>query len=97
MFLQIVSSLLAALNPFPLRVLFVLILLSIPSAVCAQETGEPPDPVKTFNRAQDLHEKGDLRGAIALYEKALAELPEFPEAEYQRGMAYLAVKDEAAA
>ena len=70
----------------------------IPRSVSGQEAAEPPtDPVVIFNKAQDLHEKGDLRGAVALYEKALAELPEFPEAEYQRGMAYLALKDNAAA
>ena len=58
---------------------------------------QPPeadlDPVAIFNRAQDLHEKGDLKGALLLYEKALGVVPEFPEAEYQRGIAYLALND----
>ena len=52
---------------------------------------EDEDPVAVFNQAQDIHEKGDLAGAIKLYEKALKILPEFPEAEYQRGVAYLAL------
>src|SRR4051812_15485803 len=45
------------------------------------------DPVALFNQAQDLHEKGDLLGAVELYEKAIRLLPEFPEAEYQRAAA----------
>jgi len=57
----------------------------------AQEAAEAPDAVAVFNRAQDLHEKGNLAGAIALYEKALKVMPEFPEAEYQRGTALLAI------
>src|SRR5258708_9281201 len=49
------------------------------------------DAVAVFNEAQDLHEKGDLAGAIALYEKALKIVPEFPEAAYQRGVAKLSL------
>jgi tetratricopeptide (TPR) repeat protein len=49
------------------------------------------DPVAIFNQAQDLHEKGDLAGAVKLYEKALKIEPAFPEAEYQRGTAELAL------
>ncbi|MBV9217731.1 MAG: tetratricopeptide repeat protein [Acidobacteria bacterium] len=45
------------------------------------------DPVAVFNRAQDAHEHGDLTGAIKLYEEALKLMPEFPEAELQRGNA----------
>jgi protein O-GlcNAc transferase len=68
----------------------IIALLAGPAAR-AQAGDETPDPVAIFNEAQDLHEKGDLAGAIKLYEKALAVLPEFPEAEYQRGTAYLAL------
>ncbi|MFN2501112.1 MAG: tetratricopeptide repeat protein [Pyrinomonadaceae bacterium] len=57
----------------------------------AQSDGESAVALAIFNQAQNLHEKGDLRGAIALYEKSLKVLPEFPEAEYQRGIAYLAL------
>lgn len=46
-----------------------------------------------FNAAQDLHERGDLSGAIKLYDKALKAVPEFPEAEYQRGVAELGLGD----
>lgn len=62
--------------------------------VVAQETTEPDqpeDPVVLFNRGQDAHEQGDLRRALALYDRALAIIPEFPEAEYQRGMALLSL------
>jgi tetratricopeptide (TPR) repeat protein len=54
-----------------------------------EETAE--DPVAVFNQAQDLHEKGDLAGAVKLYEKALKIEPAFPEAEYQRATAELAL------
>jgi tetratricopeptide (TPR) repeat protein len=47
--------------------------------------------IAIFNHGQDLHEKGDLAGAIADYDKALKIFPEFPEAEYQRASAELAL------
>lgn len=55
------------------------------------------DAVALFNAAQDLHERGDLTGAIQLYDKALKAVTEFPEAEYQRGVAQqqLGQRDEA--
>lgn len=57
--------------------------------------GQEPDPaeeaVAAFNQAQDLHEKGDLAGAISLYDRSLEILPEFPEALYQRASAQLAL------
>lgn len=56
-----------------------------------QENGSTDsDAVALFNRGQDLHEKGDLKGAIDLYRQTLKLLPEFPEAELQLGNAYLA-------
>jgi tetratricopeptide (TPR) repeat protein len=65
--------------------------ISVVSACFAQETSEPDDAVAVFNRGQDAHEKGDLKTAIELYQKALKIIPEFPEAEYQLGIAYLAL------
>ncbi len=61
------------------------------SATYSQGEESSEDPVVIFNQAQDRHEKGDLAGAIALYEKALKVEPAFPEAEYQRGIANLAL------
>ncbi len=80
-----------------LNLLAFLLTLSFPLFVAAQSDDETPDPVAAFNNAQDLHEKGNLAGAIDLYKKALKIEPNFPEAEYQCGIAYLALdkRDEA--
>ncbi len=67
------------------------------TAPVAQTVNERLDPVGIFNAAQDLHERGDLKGAVSLYERAIATLPEFPEAEYQLGMAFLALRNVEAA
>ncbi|MGD9562595.1 MAG: tetratricopeptide repeat protein [Pyrinomonadaceae bacterium] len=65
----------------------------------AQEGGVDPaaDAVALFQKGQDAHEKGDLPAAIGFYDKAIELITEFPEAEYQRGHALLALgkKDEA--
>ncbi len=68
-------------------------LMLCPLGISAQEEDERADIIAIFNQAQDLHEKGDLKGAAVLYEKALLAMPDFPEAEYQRGVAYLALGD----
>jgi tetratricopeptide (TPR) repeat protein len=72
----------------------VLSLLQFGSAL-GQETPDDPETeaVVFFNKGQDLHASGDLKGAIALYEKALKLIPDFPEAELQRGNAFLALGD----
>ena len=67
----------------------VLVLVFSPNVCTAQGTENAGDPVAIFNQAQEVHEKGDLSGAILLYEKALKIMPEFPEAEYQRAAALL--------
>ncbi len=55
----------------------------------AQEDEDPSgEAVAFFNKGQDAHEKGDLPGAIANYERALKIVPEFPEAELQLGNAH---------
>ncbi len=65
----------------------------VTSSVFAQTDDDAPgDAVAIFNQAQDVHEKGDLEGAILLYKKALSIVPNFPEAEYQCGTAYLALR-----
>src|SRR6266446_1701974 len=68
-------------------------------ALCFQlspgQTEDPTDgetdPVKLFERGQNAHAKGDIVRALALYEGAIKLRPEFPEAEYQRGVALLAL------
>ena len=72
-----------------LTVLAVLFLFLSVNICPGQGTENAGDPVSIFNQAQELHEKGDLSGAILLYEKALKIMPEFPEAEYQRAAALL--------
>src|SRR5687768_6111761 len=57
----------------------------------AQEPDDVEAAVAVFNQAQDLHERGDLVGAVKLYDRSLDIMPEFPEAAYQRGSAQLAL------
>ncbi|MEP6847995.1 MAG: tetratricopeptide repeat protein [Acidobacteriota bacterium] len=59
------------------------------TCVRAQEEGY--DAVAVFNQGQDAHEKGDLKAAIELYQKALKIMPEFPEAQLQLGNAFLSL------
>jgi tetratricopeptide (TPR) repeat protein len=49
------------------------------------------DPVKLFERGQNAHARNDLVTALGLYEAALKLRPEFPEAEFQRGVALAAL------
>ena len=80
-------------------VLVTLLFLTLP--VFAQDEDEAKnsgaDAVELFNKAQDAHEKGDLAGAIELYQKAIAATAGFPEAEFQQGAALLSLgrKEEA--
>ncbi len=50
------------------------------------------DPVSAYNKGQDAHERGDFAIAIEFYDKALKILPEFPEAEFQKGSAFVSLK-----
>jgi tetratricopeptide (TPR) repeat protein len=59
------------------------------SANSAQEDAETNDPVQIFNQGQNAHEKGDYRTALKFYDEALKIIPEFPEAEFQRGNVFL--------
>lgn len=68
--------------------LFLLIFAAILPGFAQDET-ETDDPVALFNKGQDAHEKGDLETALKFYDEALKVLPEFPEAEYQRGSAFV--------
>jgi tetratricopeptide (TPR) repeat protein len=92
---------------FPLRfnarglIFWSLLVLACAAPLHAQETGDATDgeddPVKIFNRAQDAHAKGDLARAIELYTAAIKVRPEFPEAEYQKAIAHVALKQTAEA
>jgi tetratricopeptide (TPR) repeat protein len=67
----------------------LILLVSFPLGVCQEEdfTNGETDPIKLFERAQNAHAKNDLGRALSLYEAAIKLRPEFPEAEYQRGVA----------
>jgi len=85
--------------PSSRRLLFAIIafiLVSVCASAASAQTidvtdGET-DPIKLFERGQNAHAKGDLSRALALYEEAIKLRPEFPEAEYQRGVALVALK-----
>lgn len=55
------------------------------------------EAIELFNKGQDAHEKGDFPAAVKLYDDALKIVPEFPEAEYQKGNALLALNKTAEA
>lgn len=81
----------ALFRPTVLIAVAAILVIAFATSAMPQSAEEPRDAVKVFNEAQDLHEKNDLAGAISLYQKALAIVPEFPEAEYQKGIAQLAL------
>lgn len=68
-------------------------LSSAPASLLAQEDEQDPttQAIVFFNLGQEAHEKGKLDTAIEFYEKALKLVPEFPEAEYQRGHAFVRI------
>lgn len=68
---------------------FALAVLAFAPQIYAQDDPEETEEaIAAFNQGQEAHEKGDLLGAIKLYDKALGIVPEFAEAELQRGNAY---------
>src|SRR5215217_7443367 len=83
------------LKTFNLSVVIIPLLLALAFAtnVVGQDatSNESQDAIRLFNEGQDAHEKGDLRTAIDLYKKALTILPDFPEAELQKGNAQLSL------
>lgn len=65
-------------------------LACLANAGLAQEDGNSEgEAIALFNQGQDAHEKGNLKAALEFYEKALKIIPEFPEAQLQRGSALL--------
>src|SRR3977135_714812 len=74
-----------------LALLLVVVCFPLVRAQTEDPTDGETDPLKLFERAQNAHAKGDILRALALYEGAIKLRPEFPEAEYQRGVALLAL------
>lgn len=56
------------------------------------QTSDSDEAVRLFQQGQDAHEAGNLKRAIDLYEQAIKLRPEFPEAEFQRAMALMSLK-----
>ena len=75
-----------------LTLIFALLLPLAAMVAHAQSDEKAQQAVDLFNAGQDAHEKGDLASALKIYEKALELMPEFPEAELQRGNALVALK-----
>src|SRR5947209_10901391 len=65
------------------------------SAHSVRSQDEPVSPtnqaIELFNQGQDEHAKGNYAKAVDLYQQATKLLPEFAEAEYQKGNAYLSL------
>lgn len=77
-------------QPRILTVCFVLLLL-LATGFAQEKAAETKDPIQIFNQGQDAHEKGDYRTALGFYDEAVKLLPEFPEAEFQRGNALVSL------
>ena len=75
---------------FLLSDIYAVILIFSFAIVCLAQD-EADEAIKIFNQAQEAHEKGDLRAALKSYDEAIKLLPEFPEAEFQRGNALLSL------
>jgi tetratricopeptide (TPR) repeat protein len=81
------------------RLVFALVFalaLVCAQAAAAQQTDEfddtAVDPVRLFNRGQEAHAKKDYERALELYDEALQLRPDFPEAEFQKAGALVALK-----
>jgi len=89
------------LIPFRLTITYAVLICTFLLFAETSRAQDEPDPavesVALFNKGQDAHEKGDFATALKSYEKALAVMPQFPEAELQRGYALLALEQTAAA
>jgi tetratricopeptide (TPR) repeat protein len=66
--------------------------------VCAQRVAaqddfddDAADPVKLFNKGQDAHAKKNYEQAVELYDEALKLRPDFPEVEFQKAGALVAL------
>ncbi len=90
--MDILRRLFSISRRYSLLGVFGMMILAGTTALAQDDTDNSGEAVALFNEAQDAHEKGDLKKAIELYEKALEIAPEFPEAELQRGTAYLSLR-----
>jgi tetratricopeptide (TPR) repeat protein len=82
--------LLSSRSVFVASLVMVCALFTGASTIYSQEPAAPAaeNAVELFNQGQDEHAKGNFEKAIELYDKALKLVPEFAEAEYQKGNAF---------
>jgi tetratricopeptide (TPR) repeat protein len=84
---------LLTLKNFPIGLFLLMSAVLFVSAIASRAQDDPTAAaIELFNAGQDSHEKGDLKKAVELYQSALKQLPEFPEAEYQLGNALVALE-----
>lgn len=79
------------------RLVFALVFalaLAFASRASAQDEfgDDAGDPVKLFNRGQDAQAKKNYEQAVEFYDEALKLRPDFPEVEYQKGTALVALE-----
>jgi tetratricopeptide (TPR) repeat protein len=90
---QILSRLRSRAARFALVAALVLTCAARTDAQDTDEFGDAAaDPVKLFNRGQEAHAKKEFEQALEFYEEALKLRPEFPEAEFQKAAALVALK-----
>ncbi|MER3630994.1 MAG: hypothetical protein C4325_01480 [Blastocatellia bacterium] len=84
---------------FAISLLTAIIFIFSAAIVIAQEEEQTQKAIAYFQQGQDAHEKGNFQSAAELYKKALSIVPDFPEAEFQLGNAYVSLNrpDEAEA
>lgn len=71
-----------------IAVIVVCLCFSIPAFAQDEGGDDVALAVASFNKGQELHEKGELDAAVKAYAEAIKLIPEFPEAEFQLATAY---------
>jgi tetratricopeptide (TPR) repeat protein len=77
------------LIPIPIGLIISLFLYLISSLA----NGDSRRAVNRFNEGNDYFDRGNFEQAIAMYDEAIERKPSFPEAYYNRGLAYAAGED----
>jgi tetratricopeptide (TPR) repeat protein len=77
------------LIPIPIGLIVSLFLYLISSLA----NGDSRRAVNRFNEGNDCFDRGSFEQAIAMYDEAIEHKPDFPEAYYNRGLAYAAGED----